>query len=138
MAKTYQNLLTEAREILQDSQSPFRYTDATLLNQLNRALMELGRLRPDAFTDRFDDESGDIIVPEVVVSDATPDSDPDELDVDEDSQVALTSSIDWPMQFYPAMVAYVIGSAELTDDEFTDDGRAATLLSIFKTEILGL
>ena len=138
MAKTYQNLIIEAREILQDSQEPFRFTDATLLNQLNRALIELGRLRPDAFTDRFDEGSGDIIVPEVVATDPTPDSDPDELDVDEDSQVALTSSIDWPMQFYPAMVAYVIGSAELTDDEFTDDGRAATLLSSFKTEILGL
>lgn len=138
MAKTYQNLITEARELLQDTRTEYRYTDAVLLNKLNRALQELGRLRPDAFTDRFNDETGDILVPEVVVDDATPDSDPDVLDATEDAEVALSSTIDWPMMFYPAVVAYVTGAAELIDDEFTDDGRAVTLMASFKQGVVGL
>ena len=54
MAKTYENLLTESRELLQDTDLDVRrYTDATLLNILNRGLQDIGRSRPDAFYDLF-------------------------------------------------------------------------------------
>lgn len=138
MAKTYQNLLTEARVLLQDTQEDYRYTDAVLLAMLNRALQELARLRPDAFWDRFDMETGDIVVPEVVSTDADPDTDPDAVDVTEDGEVALTDNIDIPMQFYSALVYFVTASAEIVDDEFTNDGRTAMLMTQFKTQVISL
>lgn len=138
MAKTYQNIIDEARTLLQDSLEPFRYSDEILLSKLNRALQELGRLRPEIFWDRFDDETSDILVPEVVETDADPDSDPDELDADEDAEVALADTVEIPMQFYTALVYYVTASAEIVDDEFTDDGRAAMLMAQFKQQVIGL
>jgi hypothetical protein len=138
MAKTYQDAINEARDILQDTREPQRYTDVILLRKLNRALIELSRLRPDAFTELFDDTTGDIIVPEVVIVDATPDSDPDAVDADEDSEVALTDAFGPPTMFFPAIVYFITASAEILDDEFTTDGRAAMLMSQFKQEIVGL
>ncbi len=138
MAKTYQNAIDEARVILKDTSTTNRYTDEILLSILNRALQELGRLRPDAFTDRFDDDSGDIIVPEVRATDDEEDSDSEELDVSEDSVVALTDELDIPMMFYMPIVQFIAGWAEVIDDEFTTDGRAGMLIDRFKLSVIGL
>lgn len=137
-AKTYQNAIDEARQLLQDTETPYRFSDTILLNKLNRALQELGRIRPDAFTNRFDTDSGDIIVPEVRSVDPEEDTDPDELDIDEDSEVALTDTIDFPMMFYTAIVYFIVASAEILDDEFTTDGRAAMMMAQFKQSVIGL
>jgi hypothetical protein len=37
----------------------------------------------------------------------------------------------------PALVAYTVGMAEMRDDEYTADGRAAALLSKFVRNIGG-
>jgi hypothetical protein len=137
MAKTYQNILDEARVLLQDTDADgYRYDNEALLAILNRGMQELARLRPDAFWDLFDGEN--ILVPEVVDTDAEPDTDPDEVDEDEDSEIALSASFNLPMQFYSPLVAFVVGSAEIVDDEFTEDGRAMMLLQSFKSQVLGL
>lgn len=139
MAKTWQNVVDEARVILQDVDSPHRYTDTALLAKLNRGLQELGRLRPDAFWELFDGE--DIIVPEVVTVDPDPeeqDGDEDEADPIEDGQIALSASFNIPMMFYSPLVYFLTGSAELVDDEFTEDGRAMMLLSQFKQMVVSL
>lgn len=139
MAKTWQNVVDEARVILQDVDSPHRYTDVALLAKLNRGLQELGRLRPDAFWELFDGE--DIIVPEVVTVDPDPeeqDGDEDEADPIEDGQIALSASFNIPMMFYSPLVYFLTGSAELVDDEFTEDGRAMMLLSQFKQMVVSL
>lgn len=138
MAKTYANAITEARQLLQDTDTPQRYTDVILLAKLNRALQELARLRPDAFFDQFDDTTGEIVVPEVVVTDPTPDSDPDTIDATEDGQVATTENFLPPMQFYTPVVYFIVASAEILDDEFTEDGRASMLMAQFKQSIIGL
>jgi hypothetical protein len=118
MARTYQNIIDEARETLQDTDSEgYRYTTAMLLNLLNRGLQELARLRPDAFYDTFVTE--DIVVPEI-------------------AEAGLGADFGAPMMFYPAMVYWVIGSAELIEDEFATDGRAVTLLTNFKQMVIGL
>lgn len=138
MAKTWENLISEARETLQDSREPYRYSDAILLNLLNQGLQELGRIRPDAFYDRF--LTNDIVVPEVVSVDAVPDTDPDTIVLDEDSQVALTDEFtdDLNMQFYMPLLYFIIGRAELIEDEFASDGRAMAMLGQFKSSVLGL
>lgn len=136
MAKTWQNVLDEARVILQDSDTPFRYGNTVLLAKLNRGLQELARLRPDAFWDFFDTD--DITVPEVVVIDLDPDDEPDQFDPDEDGQIALTEEFNIPMMFYTPLVYWVASSAELVDDEFTNDGRVMTLMNQFKTMVVSL
>lgn len=138
MAKTWQNLITEARDTLQDTRAPYRYPDTLLLSLLNQGLQELGRIRPDAFWDRFVD--GDILIPEVVAVDALPDTDTETISLTEDAQVALSAEVatDISMQFYNPVLFYVIGRTELVDDEFSSDGRAMAMLGQFKTTVLGL
>ena len=139
MAKTWQNVIDEARVILQDTQSPFRISNTAVLAKLNRGLQELARLRPDAFWDFFSID--DVHPPEVVSTDPDPEEDDDDavtFDLDEDSQIALTANFNIPMMFYAPLVYWVTSSAELVDDEFTDDGRAAMLMTQFKSMVVSL
>lgn len=118
MARTYQNLIDEAREILQDTdEDAYRWSETHLLNTLNRGLQELGRIRPDAYYDTF--TTDDIVVPEV--TDAT-----------------LGDTFPIPMMFYAALVMYIAGMAELIEDEFATDGRAITLITQFKQQVISL
>ncbi len=118
MAKTYQTALDEAREILQDTDSDdYRYSNTILLNLVNRALQELGRIRPDAFWTTFSVD--DIVIPEVTTAD-------------------LSTTFPLPMQFYLPVVSFVVAWAEVLDDEFTQDGRAGMLLTQFKQQVLSL
>lgn len=135
-AKTWQNVIDEARVILQDTDSPERYSDEVLLSKLNRGLQELARLRPDAFFDYFTGD--DILVPRVVEVDAVPDTDPDEIDIDEDEEIASSTSFALNMMFYTPLVYWVASSAELVDDEFTNDGRVILLQNNFKSMVVSL
>lgn len=117
MAKTYQTLITEARQILQDTDEPYRYSDEILLNKLNRGLQEVGRIRPDAFWDTF--VTDDIVIPEVATGD-------------------LNTVFPLPMQFYNPLVSWIVAWAEVLDDEFTVDGRADMLIKQFKTQLMAL
>lgn len=127
-AKTFQNLIDEARTLLQDTdEDEARYETSALLEHLNRGLQEVGRIRPDAFWDTFDTD--DIVVARVVETDSDPDDDA-ELGIDDDFPL--------PMQFYSAFVYFVVASAEIVDDEFADDGRAMQLLTQFKNQLLAL
>lgn len=136
MAKSWQNVLDEARVILKDETDTTRYTDSILLAVLNRGLQELGRLRPDAFYEFFSVDT--IVIPEIVIVDTDPDDDTDEFDPDEDGQIALTADFNVPMMFYTPLVYWVSASAELTDDEFTEDGRASMLMAQFKQMVVAL
>lgn len=136
MAKTWQNVIDEARVILQDSESPERHSSTVLLAKLNRGLQELRRLRPDAFWDFFSVD--DARPPEVVVVDATPDTDPDEFDELEDGEIALSATFNLDLMFYTPLVYWVASSAELVDDEFTNDGRVVLLQNAFKNMVVGL
>lgn len=117
MAKTYQNAIDEAREILQDTETQYRYEDSTLLNILNRALQEIGRVRPDAFWSTF--ATDDIVIPEIATGN-------------------LTDTFALPSQFFLPVVSFIVAWTEVLDDEFTQDGRAAMLLGQFKTQVLSL
>lgn len=139
MAKTFQNLIDEARTILQDTdETAYRHTAASLLAILNRGIQELARLRPDAFIEYYDPDRLDVAPPEVVDTDATPDTDPDAFDATEDAEIGIDDDFTIPSQFYAPLVYFVAGSAELVDDEFTTDGRAAMMLAGFKAQVLGL
>src|SRR5210317_1508816 len=125
MAKTYQTLVYEARELLQDTDTDQqRYLDSTLLNMLNRGLHDLSKIRPDRTYTAYNANS--LEVPEIVES--APGA----------GQVAWTDTWPWEMWFYNRMVEYVVALAEVTDDEYTVDGRAALLLQQFRNGAIGL
>jgi len=108
MAKTVGDVVSEARIILQDTESQlYRYSDAELVTYLNNALLEARRIRPDLFR--------------AYIGQAVP------------SYTASDIAQDFPLDnmFFPQMVFYVVGSAELRDDEFAVDGRGGTLLTQF-------
>jgi hypothetical protein len=128
MAKTYASLLTEAREILQDTNTDptlQRYTDQTLLDQLNRGLQELYRLRPDAYYDLWDDTAEDFLVPSLTTA-ALPDV------------ASYLNPFPLAMMFYDPLVNWVIGTIEAIDDEFTQDARSAQFRNAFKAAVIGL
>ena len=126
MAKTYQDVVTEARVLLQDTDpANYRYSDTVLLAIYNRALQSLGRVRPDAFYNFYTDLSG-TNVPELVESGAGA------------GQVDWTDTFGLEMQFFQPMISYVVGMAEIIDDEYSEDGRAALMLQAFKSEVIGL
>jgi len=123
--KTYENLVTEARRMLQDTDTNLqRYTDETLIEILNRGLRDLGTMRPDVFYDLF--AANSLNVPEIVESGAGI------------GQIDWTDVFTLEFQFYTPLVAYLVGVAEIFDDEYTTDGRAALLLGQFRNQVIGL
>jgi hypothetical protein len=125
VAKTYQNLIDEARVYLQDTDtSDPRYTDTKLIAMLNQGLNALIRIRPDAAYDLYDDNA--LNTPEVVASGAVA------------PQVNVTDTFSLDMQFFNPLIHYTVGMAELVDDEYTEDGRAAMLLQQFQRQVVGM
>ena len=125
MAKTYQDIITESRVLLQDTDDTDpRYSDATLMAMLNRGIQALVRIRPDAAYDLY--SANALNTPEVVASGAT------------GNEVNLADTFTLDMQFFNALVHYTVGMAEIVDDEYTEDGRAAMLLQQFKMNVVGL
>lgn len=125
MAKTYKNVLDEARVLLQDDDSSsYRVSEAKMIDILNRALQALVRIRPDACYDLFADNS--LGIPELVES--SPGA----------GQTIYTSTFALETQFYNPLLHYVVGLTELIDDEYSEDGRAMALLSQFKGSIVSV
>lgn len=125
MARTYAQLISEVRQFTQDAEAPFRNEDSFYIEILNRGLHEIGRLRPDAFYDLFDANA--LNVP-IVIASGTPGT----------NEVLTTAAFQLEMQFYNPIFSFMVGMAEVQDDEFTDEGRAAMLLTQFRNTILGL
>jgi hypothetical protein len=112
---TWYSLLFEARVQLQDGDSTcYRYPDAMLLNALNRGINELARIRPEAYYEKGG-------VPEITELNWTQ---------------TVISALD--MRFYDPLMWFVVGSAELSEDEYASDGRAAAKLERFERQVLGL
>lgn len=125
MAKTYQDVVTEARVLLQDTDdASYRYSNTNLIAIYNRGLQALARVRPDAMYDLYSANS--LNVPELVES--SPGA----------GQVLWTATFGLEMQFFNPLIAYMVGIAEIVDDEYAEDGRAAMLLAAFKNEVLGI
>ena len=117
--KSIDDVMTEARAAINDSTLPYRFSVQLLLSYLNTALYEVYRYRPDLFVGNF--TAGilsTVSIPTFVQGDlgqapATP------LPVD-------------PRLAFNAIVYFVAGRAELSDDEFTDEGRAQLLIKSFQ------
>ena len=126
--KTYQNLLADARVIVQDSYTDptlQRNSDQTLVDIFNRGFQELYRIRPDAFWDLWDDTQEDFVVPVITIT-------------------LITDPTSWlqpfaiPMQYYNPMVNWVVAMVESVDDEFTEDSRSTQFYTQFKLMVNGI
>ena len=106
------DLIGQVRELVQDEVTPYRYSDDRLYRVLNNAFAEAYRIRPDIFVDL------DFTIPFVAPADST-----DTFPLDQ--------------QFYTAFVDFVTATTELSDDEWTVDGRAMTLMQLFSARIGG-
>lgn len=113
MAKLVSDVVSEARTVLHDTNAQlYRYSDEDLVAYLNNALLEARRLRPDLFRSYIG------------------------LPVPSFTTAELDSAFPIDEMFFPQFVFYVAGSAELRDDEFTVDARAATLMSQFVAKLM--
>lgn len=101
--------ITEARVLLQDTFAVSRYADSELVAGLNAAFLEAYRLRPDMFIGKT--------VPSY-------------------SSASTGTAVDCPTAYRMAFLYYVIGHAQLRDEEATEDARASTYLNKFVAQLL--
>jgi hypothetical protein len=106
---TVAKYVTSARVLLQDTVAPYRYADDELVLAFSMGLMDARKLRPDLFLDYFREEAE---FPSYTTNDST-----DVSFIDE--------------QYRTAFLYYIVGHAQLRDDEPTQDSRASALLNKF-------
>lgn len=105
--------LAEARTLLQDTVSPYRYADADIVSALNIGLLEARRLRADLFY-------------------------PFDMDIGAYSTAQLGAGVTMDFQYRSALLYYIIGRIELRDGEPDKDVRAAALLKTFVGQMISL
>lgn len=110
---TLQEFLTECRVLLQDQVAPYRYPDIDLVQALNIALLEARRLRPEFFMDIS-------FVPQGYTA-STP-----------------SALVDIEPMYKPSFIYYMVGRAQLRDDESTQDARATVLINKFTSQLLDI
>lgn len=112
-SKTIGDAISEARILLQDTRtSPQRYLDSELIENFNNAIYEVRRVRPDMHLGTYTD-----VAPRYGTGD-------------------FTTPFPIAIETFTPVMEYVAGLAELRDDEFTQDGRAAALLTQLRTKLL--
>lgn len=102
---TVSELVAAARTLLQDTVEPYRYADSLLLQGLNLSLLEARRIRPDMF----------LTAPSAVSSYSTVDA----------------TSVDIDQQYRSAVLYYMVGHVQLTDNEDAQDQRSVSFLNKF-------
>lgn len=107
---TVDKFVTQCRTLLQDKGSPYRYPDADLVLNLNNGITEMLKLRPDLFL-------GITPLPQF----------------DGTSNTTDVVPID-PMYRMP-LVYYMVGMAQLRDDEEVQDQRAAAFMAMFNAKL---
>lgn len=106
---TVAQYIDAARVLLQDRVVEYRYSDIDLMSNLNIALTEVRRLRPDLF---LDTNFG--VIPSFY--------DPEQV-------------VEFEPQFRMALVYYICGQAQLSDQEDTQDARATIFLNKFVAQL---
>jgi hypothetical protein len=109
---TVANYITDARVLLQDTVSPYRYSSAEIVENLNLGLLEMRRLRPDLLMSTFRSS-----IPSYSAS-------------------STSTSVAVDVQYRMALLYYICGQAQLRDDEATQDSRASVFLNKFVSQML--
>lgn len=107
---TVADFVTSARVLLQDNTVTYRYSDTELVSALSLAMLAARRIRPDLFLGRFS------AIPAYAANDGT--------------AVVIDD------QYRTAFLYYIVGHAQLRDEEDTQDSRASALLGKFTSQLL--
>ena len=110
---TVQDYVTEARTLLQDSVAPYRYADAEMIAELNLAVLEAKRVRPDLF---------------LTYRAKSP----------YPTFVNLTDPVPFEDVYRPALTYYLVGKCTLRDEEDTDDKRGMGMVQKFTAQLISL
>jgi len=121
--KSIDDVFTEVRATVNDTRMPYRFANTLLLSYYNTALNELYRYRPDLFSNLTAGVLSASVVPTYEITDLA-------------QTPAIVLPVDARLCFNP-IVYFVAGRLELSDDEFTDDGRTALLLRTFRDMLIG-
>ncbi len=113
---TVGDVITQAREVIQDKRAPYRNSDTELLGYFNHALSETRRLRPDLFLGN--EEEARLLLWTTQVTD-------------------LDEPFPLEEQYFSPFVFFVSAMVGVGDDEFANNGRAAGLMTMFKTQLVG-
>lgn len=109
---TVGQIVDRARTLLQDTVEPYRYPTPDLIAALNEACMEARRLRPDIYLRTLNQT-----LPAFAnIADAVTDA-------------------KIPSEYRPAFIYYIVGNAQLTDDEIGEDQRATIFLNKFVAQL---
>jgi hypothetical protein len=106
---TVGKIVDYSRVLLQDTLEPYRYPTASLIDNLNVALLDARRLRPDLFLYTSTD------VP---------------------SYSATSEIVDIDQQYRMALVYYVAGTAQMRDEEDVTDARAMLFMQKFTSLLI--
>ena len=109
---TVQDYLDRSRVLLQDTVVPYRYSDEELVGNLNEAMMLARMKRPDLFLS--------------AITDAVP-----EYDFGSPSDLVVMDQ-----QYRLAFVLYMVGFAQLRDEEGAQDQRALALTEKFTQQLM--
>ena len=101
---TFQSVIDDARVFLKDADK-VRYTDANLLTYANDVVRECKRIRPDFFLGSYSTVLGTFV---------------------------LADTVPIPIEYHQFLKDFIIGRAEMVDDEYANESRAVTLLIRFK------
>lgn len=135
VTKTLDDLVTEVRQVVNDQQSPYRYSDTWMIMKINTALRELYRMRPDAYIGNF---TSGVLASNAMNTYAITDLQVYNGAANPSPPIPATPIPVDDRLFFSPLVSYVIGIVELSDDEFSDNNRAMTLLGIFKQQLQGV
>jgi len=111
--ETVGQYLKEARVLLQDVTPPYRYEDVELVDCLNIGLLEARRLRADLFLPL---NKG--------------------IFIDTNGTLDRAAKVPIDEMYRPALVYYIVGRAQLRDDEATTDQRSAAFMTKFTSQLL--
>jgi hypothetical protein len=109
---TVQDYIDRARTLLLDEVQPYRYSTASLIENLNMGLLEMRRLRPELLLPYFG-----TVLPEF-------------------DSGTIASEVPIDAQYRVPLVYYIIGQAQLRDEENTQDSRASAFLNKFTSQLL--
>jgi hypothetical protein len=121
---TVADYLAEARVLLQDTVSPYRYADVELVSCLNQCMTEVSRLRPDILQDSK------------YLRQVNRKYTANRLTVPYYSLSAPTTAVDMPPQYRVSVLYYVVGAAQLRDLEETQDQRSLAFQTRFVQQLL--
>lgn len=113
---TVGGIIDQVRTLLQDTDTlggEYRYSNDSLVSNLNMGLWEMYRIRPDIFL-----ELG--------------------FQVPQFDSGLPTTPVPIDGQHIPALVYYIVGMAQLRDDEGTQDARASNFLAKFTSMLVAV